>query len=88
MSETKGYNPKDPLERRVMKAWYFFRSMVKKGQAEDKAFQIAHRYYHVPEKSLREYDTQRTDAWDDDVYFTNGAIFISASEMLNEGDFC
>jgi len=84
--KTTGYNPKDSEDRRIQKACCFYRSMVSKGQSKDDALRIASRYYHVNESDVRNILEAE---YDDDVYFmVNGAIPISASEMLDPGDFC
>lgn len=80
-----GYDPSDPEERRVMKAHYFRKSMISKGQSEAGALRIASNYYHVPEESVKNFSFPESP--DDDVWFMLGSYPIAASEMLNEGDF-
>lgn len=84
-----GYDPEDSEERRVRKALYFWKSMISKGQPEADALRIASNYYHVPEESVRNFATPDSlDPLDDDIWFMlDGYMPISASEMLNEGDF-
>lgn len=87
MSELKitGYNPSDSEDRRIMKARYFAKNMVSKGQSEEEANRIAARYYHVDENDVNNHN----DDIDDDIYFfVNGAIPLAASEIFDEGDFC
>ena len=50
-----GYDPSDSEERRVMKAHYFKKSMISKGQPEADALRIASNYYHVPEESVKNF---------------------------------
>lgn len=50
-----GYDPGDPEERRAMKAHYFWKSMISKGQPEADALRIASNYYRVPEESVRNF---------------------------------
>lgn len=82
-----GYNPKDTEERRITKACYFYKSMLRKGQSRDDALGIASRYYHVSETSLK--SALSIEELDDDIYFLiNGSIPVSASEIFDPGDFC
>lgn len=82
-----GYDPSDPEERRVMKAHYFKKSMISKGQSEANALRIASSYYHVPEESVKNFSFPESPE-DDDIWFMlGGHTPIAASEMLNEGDF-
>lgn len=87
MSELKatGYIPSDTEERRIMKARYFAKSMISKGQSEEKANRIAAKYYHVDESNVK----YHCEEGNDDIYFFCGsAIPIAASEIFDEGDFC
>lgn len=80
-----GYDPKDSKERRIFKASCFYKSMQKKGQDKKVALQVASKYYHVPEKLVRECAESE---YDDDVYFMlNGAIPIAASDIFDPGEF-
>lgn len=87
MSELKttGYIQSDTEERRVMKARYFAKSMISKGQSEEEANRIAARYYHVDENDVKNYSD---DSGDDIYFFVNGAIPLAASEIFDVGDFC
>lgn len=83
--KTTGYIPSDTEERRIIKARYFAKSMIAKGQSEKEANRIAAKYYHVSEENVRYYDTNI----DDDTYFFCGSMTpIAASEIFDEGDFC
>lgn len=82
-----GYNPNDTEERRITKACYFYKSMLRKGQSRDDALRISSRYYHVSETSLK--SALSADEEDDDIYFMiNGCFPVSASELFDPGDFC
>lgn len=82
-----GYDPKDSKRRRIEKACYFHKSMLKKGQPYLEALRIASSYYHVPEKAVAA--ALDHEGEDDDVYFMlGGAVPISASELFDPGDFC
>jgi hypothetical protein len=86
----KGYDPKDPEERRIWKARCFCLSMVKKGQAEADAIRIASNYYHVSPEYVKYYGSEddSPDPLDDDIWFMlGGHTPIAASEMLDEADF-
>lgn len=81
-----GYDPKDSEEKRVFKAFCFYKSMIKNGQDKNIALQVASKYYHVTKDLICEYTEYE---YDDDIYFMiNGAIPIAASEMFDPGDFC
>lgn len=87
MSELKttGYIPSDSEDRRIMKARYFAKSMISKGQSEEESNRIAAKYYHVNESDVKNH----SDDIDDDIYFfVNGAIPLAASEIFDAGDFC
>lgn len=80
-----GYNPDDTEKRRIMKARYFARSMIAKGQNETDANRIAAKYYHVDENDVK----YRVDDNDDDIYFFCGSASpIAASEIFDPSDFC
>lgn len=83
--KTTGYIPSDTEDRRIMKARYFAKSMISKGQSEEEANRIAAKYYHVDENDVK----YHCDDSNDDIYFFCGsAIPIAASEIFDEGDFC
>lgn len=86
MSEQEvGYIPSDSEDRRIIKARYFAKSMISKGQSEEEANRIAARYYHVEESAVK----YHCDDSDDDIYFfVNSAIPLAASEIFDAGDFC
>ena len=82
----KGYDPNDPVETRLWKANRFWKSMMRKGQDSYRALKIASDYYHVIEEEVEQYRVP--DDLDDDVYFLiDGWCVVSASEMLDEGQF-
>lgn len=83
----KGYDPNDTEQRRLEKACCFVKSMKRKGQTHDDAVRIASGYYHVKDTDVKA--MLEDDELDDDVYFlVNGAIPVSASELMDDGDFC
>lgn len=82
----KGYDPNDTEQCRIEKACCFVKSMMRKGQSHDDAIRIASGYYHVKGTDVKA--MLEDDELDDDVYFfANGAVPVSASELLDEGAF-
>ena len=85
-AKTTGYVASDSKERRIIKARYFARSMISKGQSEEEANKIAAKYYHVAERDVKYHCDED---YDDDIYFFCGSMVpIAASEIFDEGEFC
>ena len=83
----KGYDPNDPVETRLYKANCFWKSMIRKGQDSYRALKIASDYYHVIEEEVEQYRVP-DDVEVEDIYFLiDGWLPVSATEILDEGQF-
>lgn len=83
----RGYDPNDPVETRLWKAYCFWNSMIRKGQDRYRALKIASDYYHVIEEEVEQYRPTDDDEGDDVWFQIDGWCLVSASEMLDRDMF-